>query len=389
MVTRNDLALCKLNEAEYLLPFGQAIADHIPGMQVNETASLLYRWIREGADVEELIRLLCSAYQAKESDLPLLRQDIDGFLALLRAQGQLLPDNASYLCPYESPCYLKIGPLTLSILSPGELIASYFSDFLLSPKESACVGLVDQSVKLLPYAPSNSMLGNILLRTRELLIAENGDRYLFLPQTTSRVYEMHVTKDASEVLLFVNEPETPAALEDCFHMLRFAYLLLARNRDLYAVHSASLLYRDRAWLFSGSAGTGKSTHTGLWAAQFGTPLLNGDLNLIGMEGESAVCYGLPWCGTSGIHTARTYPLGGIVFLKKAPADRVFIPTSDRQALLLLQRMVSLPLTEAMLTDAISFCERILPQIHIFRLECTKEPSAAQLMKSEIDASCME
>ena len=34
-------------------------------------------------------------------------------------------------------------------------------------------------------------------------------------------------------------------------------------------------------IFSGHSGMGKSTHTNLWKEQFGTEIINGDLNLIG------------------------------------------------------------------------------------------------------------
>lgn len=49
---------------------------------------------------------------------------------------------------------------------------------------------------------------------------------------------------------------------------------------------------------------------------FDTPFLNGDLNLIGKEGDQFVVYGIPWCGTSEIFTVEKKELGGIVLLEK-------------------------------------------------------------------------
>ena len=82
------------------------------------------------------------------------------------------------------------------------------------------------------------------------------------------------------------------------------------------------LYRGRAFLVSGSSGTGKSTHSALWHDLYQTPLLNGDLNLLGIRDNIPYAYGLPWCGTSGICTPKDYPLGGIIFLKQAAIDQV-------------------------------------------------------------------
>ena len=59
---------------------------------------------------------------------------------------------------------------------------------------------------------------------------------------------------------------------------------------------------------------GKSTHTALWHELFDTPYLNGDLNLLGLDKDHIIAYGIPWCGTSGIFTAEAYELGGIILL---------------------------------------------------------------------------
>ena len=120
----------------------------------------------------------------------------------------------------------------------------------------------------------------------------------------------------------------------------------------FAISFYSLL-RDRAFLrfiqhqffieikygfFSGHSGMGKSTHTNLWKEQFGTKIINGDLNLIGWSnGEQAnigqsvdkpgskghpIVYGMPWCGTSGIASTKSYPLGGIVLLGRSDNDHL-------------------------------------------------------------------
>ena len=70
--------------------------------------------------------------------------------------------------------------------------------------------------------------------------------------------------------------------------------------------------------------------------QYQTPVLNGDLNILGIKDGMPCVYGLPWCGTSEIYTTTTYPLGGIVFLKQAPFNRVDFLSLDEQALCLVQ-----------------------------------------------------
>ena len=54
----------------------------------------------------------------------------------------------------------------------------------------------------------------------------------------------------------------------------------------------------------------------------GADILNGDLNLLGLENGIPILYGIPWCGTSGISSTKRVPLGGIFFLKQAARDKI-------------------------------------------------------------------
>lgn len=106
-----------------------------------------------------------------------------------------------------------------------------------------------------------------------------------------------------------------------FFMLFVCFSCFLHNKTgLFAIHSASILYREKGMaFFPGHSGMGKSTHTGLWHQLLGTPFLNGDLNLLGIHENRIMVYGIPWCGTSGIYTIKTYELGGIVLLGRDPA----------------------------------------------------------------------
>ena len=66
--------------------------------------------------------------------------------------------------------------------------------------------------------------------------------------------------------------------DSLFLAIRPVFLFLAQKKGMFVLHSASLLYLEKAWLFSGPSGMGKSTHTALWKKLFDTPFLNGDLN---------------------------------------------------------------------------------------------------------------
>lgn len=147
----------------------------------------------------------------------------------------------------------------------------------------------------------------------------------------------------------------------------------------------TLLYKEKAWLFSGHSGMGKSTHTNLWKELFGTPLLNGDLNLIGEENGQFFVYGIPWCGTSGICTTEKQRLGGIVLLGRDAKDNRFeIMTPAERVLRVMQRMISPSWTDELVSRSLAFAETLTDEIPVFHFLCMKNPSAAHKMRQRID-----
>lgn len=379
----------KIKGKHYLLPCGQGITDHLRGISTNESGRLLWEGLSQGENREALLKRLCTFYEAQPDEEALLEQDLDEFLSLLRNQG-LMRDNDAVALPYfaSAPCrHAKIGPLTLAFQIPRQVFDNYFFAFEITDAENLSQVNADLRLQFLPCRPVRYSIGEILVRNEDMVIADCGEEYLFLPLQGKYVRELRVSKDASQAVLYGQLQESDeSCLEEIFHLIRFAFLMTAQEHNLCVVHSASLLYDGKAWLFSGSSGTGKSTHTQLWHENFGSLLLNGDLNLLGMEKGQPTCFGLPWCGTSKIYTAKNYPLGGIVFLKKAPLNQVSTMTPDQEALSLSQRMITPAWTRAQARKNLDLAEALTERIHVFRLECTKDPAAANIMRRAIDES---
>lgn len=380
MKIRDGYQKITLAGATYLMPYGQNAADRAHSLKLNTTSEFLWDALVSGADEEQLISIAAKEFEATEEDLPILREDIRHFVSALAANGILqLSDHPQPHSGYE-PSYYQIGPMTFAYYGPIELYDRYFKKFACDPTSHT-----DQSIFLKIGMPRYKESGTILLRTNELQLCDAGFLYRFLFQRSWGIYEMTLTKDGSCATAYC----TPDAFDDehieqVFHALRFAFLLLAQKYHLYALHSASFLYQGKAWLFSGPSGTGKSTHTNLWHELYDVPLFNGDLNVIGIRDNIPMVYGLPWCGTSGINTIGEYPLGGIVFLKQAPENHVIIPDEPEKAFMLMQRLIS-PIWDAeQLEEQAAFCEAMAAIAPILSLHCTKENEAAETMKRAID-----
>jgi hypothetical protein len=233
--------------------------------------------------------------------------------------------------------------------------------------------------------PFRETVGEVLIKTALLEICRDQEFITLTFPQQKGVPFCRISADGRFAWLSVNpNAGTETLKQDVFFTFRDVFLLFAQEHGLFALHSASVLYREKAWLFSGPSGTGKSTHTNLWHKLYDTPFLNGDLNLCRIEGDSVMVYGMPWCGTSGIYTKEAYPLGGIILLRQSPENRIEELSADKQQLLVSQRLISPSWTEERLVKNLSFAGGVRERCLVFRLSCNMEDEAAETVKEYID-----
>ena len=116
-------------------------------------------------------------------------------------------------------------------------------------------------------------------------------------------------------------------LADLVLLCRFgmwvAYGLMTLSLDTLAIHSSCIVYRNKAVLFLGESGTGKSTHTRLWREHIsGTNLLNDDSPMVRVEDGKVWVYGSAWSGKTPCYKNERYELQGCVRLSQAPYNRI-------------------------------------------------------------------
>lgn len=373
--------LRKIKGVSHLLPYGQQMADQKKGMILNETGTFLWNVIQhtEGSDPETLTEMLARQYRLGEEAFPEILKDVNGFLAQMTALGMITES----LLPVSPKCTgaMKIAGLSIHFHGPVQLLGDRFADFYVNHSADE----PDQEIEFITNPPASHNYGQVLLRNSDMTIFENSDRYVVLFPQMPGIYEVHMTLDGSYVRFYCSAAVTDQTTEDLFHAIRLFFLFLAQRNGLFAIHSASILYREKAWLFSGHSGMGKSTHTKLWHDLLGTPYVNGDLNLLGIQENRIMVYGIPWCGTSEIYTTKNYELGGIVLLGRDPEkDYLEELTPADKILRVMQRMISPTWKEGLLTQNLFFAEEIADRVPVLHLSCTKNPSAMDVIKAEID-----
>lgn len=147
-----------------------------------------------------------------------------------------------------------------------------------------------------------------------------------------------------------------------------------------AIHSSCIVYRDKAVLFLGESGTGKSTHTRLWREHIpGAVLLNDDSPIIRVEEGKVWAYGSAWSGKTPCYKNERYELQGCVRLSQAPSNSI-------RKLSVLQAYGALHPScapefayDAALYDEVSrIIGQILASVPFYHLACLPDAEAARL-----------
>ena len=369
--------LKEIANVPYLLPYGQMMADRKRGMQINATGAYLWKLLEKDCTMEELLKCCAEYYEVSTEDLAEFQAAIRQFINKLITYGIVI--DTTTVNEFTDSLLLSIGELNLQLQGPAEAFPVEFRPFAVDNCTT-----IQQKIQLHPGFPPIRKNGTLLIRNQELVVLENQEEFILLFPQAKHIVEIHLSTDASQVLCYCLPPYDEQFHYDIFHALRLTYLYLAQKKGMVALHSASLLYAGKAWLFSGHSGMGKSTHTNLWKELYEISLLNGDLNLLALENGQPLVHGIPWCGTSEICTTNTYPLGGITLLNQAPTDRVEELTEDKKQLLVSQRLISPAWTTDLFERNMDIVKDIVSKIMVCKLHCTKEPSAAEVMKGYVD-----
>ena len=419
MKTRAGYVIRQLADTFYIIPIGQRIADRRRCLKINQTGCVIWDLLQKDLSWEELL----SAYteyvksiemtentktvkpasigeEASTVTAASISSDLSTYVLTLFQFGMIQASakemQAFPFAPFQAKenayyCRYNIAGIQVHYKGRKEWLHAFFEPFLEDGKENPSAHIhmgeqiqISQNWRVRSLSEVPEIAGELLLFGSQLDVYRcSGDYMLRFPSNHHLALCM-LSFDGKEAVFYYDGSTQQEAVDELFYGFRAAFFYLAALHGKYALHSASNYYQEKAWLYSASSGTGKTTHVKLWEKLYAVPVLNGDLNLLGMEKDEVFVYGIPWCGTSGVYTTKKYPLGGIILLKRGTENRVCKLPQDERQLYTAQRMISPAWTEKQVDDSLLFAEKLSDRIPIRQLYCTQEPSAAAVMKEYID-----
>lgn len=212
----------------------------------------------------------------------------------------------------------RIGEFSFRLRCPDSLqIPEHFLKF-------ACEGNADYTYDLdvadsLPAYP-----GRELARREDLTVlsAEAGEvRYIGVkgnPQPYGCYRE--VSPVSAQVTLLTSRAVREISDPGFVSLLALEKRMLERNA--LVLHTAFIVYRGQAVLFSAPSGTGKSTQADLWEQYRKSRTINGDRCLLRKKDGIWLAEGWPVCGSSNICHTGSWPVRAVVMLKQAPENSI-------------------------------------------------------------------
>ena len=169
--------------------------------------------------------------------------------------------------------------------------------------------------------------------------------------------------------------------EGIFHRIGLETLLLKYHGLL--LHASLIDFENKAIVFAGASGVGKSTQADLWHKTLGANILNGDRTALRKDG-GWIAYGCPYAGTSGIYKNAHAPLKAIVVLAQGE-ENCLKRLSPQEALGLLYPEFSLHRWErTFLEKATDLVLELIGDVPVYRFVCRPDSGAVYALKEGLN-----
>ena len=183
----------------------------------------------------------------------------------------------------------------------------------------------------------------------------------------------------------LNEDESISffGLNNCIMML---YAFASAKHKTLLMHASVIENNNKAHLFLGKSGTGKSTHSRLWLEHIAdSELLNDDNPVVRVENNGNVyVYGSPWSGKTHCYKSHSATTGAFVRLQQAQQNKIEANNMVKGFAALMPSCSWAPWDKNIHNSICNTISHILENIKTYTLNCLPDKDAAVLCYKTIN-----
>lgn len=161
--------------------------------------------------------------------------------------------------------------------------------------------------------------------------------------------------------------------------LMFLFAFSTASLNTLLLHASVTVLDDRAYLFLGKSGTGKSTHSRLWQEAFPDAwLLNDDNPVVRVKDHEVIVYGTPWSGKTPCYINQSSRVGAFVKLLQAPYNKMHHLRLPEAYAYIMASSSGLKIVSEMMDSLYGTIVNVLNNVPVYGLECLPNTDAVRL-----------
>ena len=174
----------------------------------------------------------------------------------------------------------------------------------------------------------------------------------------------------------------PSTIDNALMVL---FALASAPYSTLLFHASTVSRHNRAYLFLGKSGTGKSTHSRLWLRHVtDTELVNDDNPVVRiLDNQEAWVYGSPWSGKTPCYRNVEAPLGAITRIDRATTNSIEQVHPVMAFASLLPACSTMKWDKDIFNNICNTITHIIETTAIYTLHCRPNEEAAQICNKTI------
>lgn len=161
--------------------------------------------------------------------------------------------------------------------------------------------------------------------------------------------------------------------------LMIAYAFATATHSTVLIHASVIRNNQKAYLFLGKSGTGKSTHSQLWLKYIpGSDLMNDDNPIVRVIDGKVIVYGSPWSGKTPCYRNVSAEVGAFIQLTQYPKNEISRQNVAQSLAYLLPSISTMKGDDEIYKAHCDTIATIITLTPIYHLFCLPDEAAALL-----------